>query len=69
NRTPRRLPLIGLQPHLLETPQEAAIMIVLRAPSGKIFQHLQHTFDRSGRGGRPLEKLRYATIVFQSPVH
>lgn len=31
NRTPRRLRLVGLQPHLLETPQETPIMIVLQA--------------------------------------
>ncbi|MDX3803509.1 hypothetical protein, partial [Streptomyces sp. AK04-3B] len=31
NRTPRRPRLPGLQPHLLETPQEGTHMIVLRA--------------------------------------
>ncbi|MYS96180.1 transposase [Streptomyces avermitilis] len=31
SRTPRPLPLVGLPPHLLETPQEVRIMIALRA--------------------------------------
>jgi hypothetical protein len=42
-RTPRLLPLVGLPPHLLETPQEDRIVIALRA-HGKGFE----------RGGAPL---------------
>ncbi|MGW6632312.1 transposase [Streptomyces anulatus] len=35
HRTPRRLRLPGLQPHLLEAPQQVPIMIVLRALCGR----------------------------------
>ncbi|MFD8554777.1 hypothetical protein ACFV08_25065, partial [Streptomyces fradiae] len=38
NRTPRRLHLPRLQPHLLETPQEDPNMIVLRARSNSLIE-------------------------------
>ncbi|MER7023784.1 transposase [Streptomyces ramulosus] len=36
NRTARRLRRPGLQPHLLETPQEGPVVIVLRVPAAEI---------------------------------
>ncbi|MEU5345598.1 hypothetical protein AB0H18_32995, partial [Streptomyces sp. NPDC020766] len=45
NRTPRRIHLPRLQPHLLETPQEDPIMIVLRAQrvqTGEELAEAQH---------------------------
>ncbi|MFD8008400.1 transposase [Streptomyces mirabilis] len=52
-RTPRRLCLPGMQPHLLATPQEGTLMILLRASSARRPRRLRSASSPGGTISSP----------------